>query len=127
MGAPSDHYAFEFNIAQQAAKNWQARRRPRVARVAAIDKGQYTKAESKQRLALRVNRLIGATKAAAARSDASAAKAREALRTGLLGVGDILKEGGVRPEDIDNKMVERVIGETRDFLMVGFFDRGSRA
>src|SRR5262245_17277005 len=119
MGAPSDRYAFELDIAQQAALNWKARSRRRAAKVAAIDKGDYTKAESKQRLALRVNRLINATNAAAARSDAAAAKAQEALRTGLPGMGDVLRRGELRPEDIDNQVVERVIGETRDFLMVG--------
>jgi endonuclease G, mitochondrial len=112
------------DIAQQAALNWKARSRRRAAKVAAIDKGDYTKAESKQRLALRVNRLIKATNAAAARSDVAAAKTQEALRAGLPGMGDVLRRGEFRPEDIDNCVVERVIGETRDFLMIGFLEKG---
>lgn len=124
---PGDKYAFDIEIAQRAAKNWKARQPKRRAKIAAIDKGDYTKAESKQRLAWRVNRLLGATAAAASGTGRAAEQAKEALATGLPGLAEATALPEIRAEDITNGFVERVIGQTRDFLMVGFFDKGTVA
>ena len=51
MGAPGDKPAFDLDIAMHAADNFKARKKQRNAKAKAINEGQYTKAESPQRLA----------------------------------------------------------------------------
>src|SRR5262249_35211306 len=128
MAAPGDRPAFDLNIAISAAENFKARKKQRDAKEKAISEGQYTKAESPDRLAKRVNRLLGevhkSIAAAAVKPDGQVASATEALPEQ---VHDLVRQGPVTAEDVNDALLERVIGATRDFLAIGFFDRGTIA
>lgn len=120
MAAPGDSYAFELAIAVQAGANFKARKKQRELKTKAVEEGQYTKAETNDRLAKRVNRLLDAVKErVAAPGGAVTALPDE--------VHELIKQDPVKPEDVDNVFVERVIGATRDFLAVGFFEKGTIA
>jgi endonuclease G, mitochondrial len=128
MGAPGDQPAFDLTIAQQAAENFKLRKKQRDAKEKAINEGAYTKAESSARLAKRVNHILGALHGtiatAATRPEESLAAAAEALPPE---VHDLIQRGPVGAADVSDAMLERVIGATRDFLAIGFFERGTIA
>src|SRR5215470_13046001 len=126
--APSDTYAFIANIAVEAAERYKARKKLRETKERAIDEGKYTKAESRDRLAKRVNRLLNTVQAvAAAAPKIGEARAEAAMKSLPDEVHELVQRGPVQPEEINDTLVERVIGATRDFLAVGFLERGTTA
>lgn len=142
MGAPGDSPAFDLRIALRAAENFKLRAKQREAKEKAISEGHYTQAESAERLAKRVNRLldkvhgsIAATAAGAARRSAPSfsATATAVTATALSApvlpdvIHMLVQRGPVSPPQITDAMMERVIGATRDFLAIGFFEKGTSA
>lgn len=127
MGAPGgNRYAFDLKLALDAAARWNSRRQQRGSNMEAVETGQYTQAESKTRLAAHVNRLLDAVASGEGLSPI-VQMARESLAKKVMAIGQLAPDAEVAPEDIDNSFVERVIGQTRDFLAVQFFDRGRAA
>jgi esterase/lipase superfamily enzyme len=125
MGAPGDKPAFDLDIAMHAADNFKARKKQRNAKAKAINEGQYTKAESPQRLAKRVNRLVDAMKGRLAVAAVTPeARSAQALPDKVRAV---ITQDEVAPDTVTDAIVERVIGATRDFLAIGFFDKGTMA
>jgi endonuclease G, mitochondrial len=128
MAAPNDEPAFDLAVAMRAAENFKARKKQRDAKEKAINKGEYTKAESPDRLAKRVNRLLGAvhgTLAAAATAPERGLEAAPQVMPNA--VHELIRQGDVGPGDVSDAMLERVIGATRDFLAIGFFEKGTTA
>ena len=103
----------EIEIAREATARWQQREEAREDKLAALARGEYTKADSRTRLAARIKRLDKWIEAAASRGRLPLAVARESVATVTL-----------RPEDVTDELVERKIGETRDFLSIEFFEQG---
>jgi endonuclease G, mitochondrial len=128
MAAPSDKPAFDLAIVARAAQNFELRKKQREAKEKAISEGQYTKAESPIRLANHVNRLLGTLRGriavAAARLEPSPAVAARELPKQI---HDLIQRGPVRPAEVDDALLERVLGATRDFLAIGFFEKGAIA
>lgn len=124
MAAPPIKLHYSPEIAAEAAKRFKSRSDQRRKRMNAAGKGQYTKVESKERLANHVNRLLSEL---AGPPGSDAAPAQEAMRRDDLAFAGLPRAGQVTASDINDQFVERVIGKTRDFLAVQFFDRGANA
>ena len=125
MVAPQDEPAFDLEIATRAAENFKGRKRQRDAKAKAIDEGQYTKAESRERLAKRVKHLMDTVHGKIAAAAAGAEWGLEAAPQAVpREVHELMQEGPVGPEDVTDASFERVIGATRDFLAIGFFEKG---
>lgn len=150
--APSDTFAFDLDLARQAAENFQTRESEREAKAKAIEEGDYAGAEGHERVAKRINYLREAVKQAVAASaresvteavapiaDAAIAEAASSgapigpgLASSIMaslppGLSELVQGGPVMPGEMSNATVERVLGETRNFLAVGFFDKGAAA
>src|SRR5664279_523754 len=123
MGAPGNRGAFDPKVAAQAAQRWKARQRPRQAKMAAVEKGDYTKAESKERLAKHANRLL----AAVANAGNPAGEAGREAFGEKMALDELAPQGAVTAANVSNEMLERIIGKSRDFLAIQFFDKGTTA
>jgi endonuclease G len=122
MAAPGNRYAFDLKIAADAAKRWQSRQQARDRKTAAADNGQYTDADSKAHLAEHLNRLLKAMAATA-----PAGIAAHAAQAESMAIAAAAPSRAITAADISDQMVERVIGNTRDFLAILFFDKGTLA
>ena len=98
-------------IALAAGRRWKNREPERKDKIAALDDGRLTDADTPERLAKRVERLTAWDRAAA--PELPLAERREATRAMPL-----------RPSDITDQLVERQIGQTRDLLSIEFFEQG---
>jgi endonuclease G, mitochondrial len=125
MVAPPAKFNYSADISTGAAKRFKSRAEQRKKKINAADKGQYTKAEPKDRLANHVNRLLGEFTNSS--STTTGSDARALLAEDIPELGDLARHGEVTSADINDRFVERVIGKTRDFLAVQFFDRGAVA
>lgn len=116
MAAPLNVFAFDLQAARQAAAHWRAQTDVRERKISAAREGRYDVAESKDRLAKWVNRRLKQVKES---------------RPGPVALPQFLAELASRPpvdpSEVDNQLVERVIGATRDFLAVAFLDRAVQA
>jgi len=128
MIAPGDVPAFDAEKAVQAAEHFKARKKQRDAKEKAVDNKEYSKAETAKRMASRANRLLniaeGAIGARGFSREVAVAPAVEPVPDKLL---ELMKHGPVTPESVTDAFLERVIGATRDFLAIGFFERGTIA
>ncbi len=117
MASPPNKYAFDLDAMMQAAASWRGREAERERKARALRAGRYDEAESKERLAKWVNRRLRQVRAVL---PADPVAVPEGLRT-------MVSRRAFTPEEIDNDVVERVIGATRDFLAVAFLDRAVSA
>ncbi|MGX1788116.1 DNA/RNA non-specific endonuclease [Bosea sp. NPDC055332] len=106
----------EQKSALEAASRWRERATPRKRQIEAAEKGEYTKADTAERLKRRMERLKALVAARMQRGAAADESAREAISVPALTAADVTDEA-----------VERVIGETRDFLSIEYFERGLQA
>ncbi|MDQ4033051.1 MAG: DNA/RNA non-specific endonuclease [Actinomycetota bacterium] len=116
MVAPPNVFSFDLQAARQAASNWLAQTDVRERKTSAAREGRYDVAESKYRLAKWVNRRLG--------------QVRDSLPDPVAlpeSLAELVSQPPVTPREIDNQLVERVIGATRDFLAVAFLDRAVQA
>jgi endonuclease G len=117
MTAPSNNFFFDLDVITQAGKNWRRRRKERERLRDLLQQRRFAEVEPKRRLAKRANRLL--------------AQVREAVPAGLdavpRGLRELVSRRHIAESEINNSLFERVIGETRDFLSVGFFERGLQA
>ena len=120
MAAPDNRYAFSLKIATDAATRWKSRQQARDRKNAAADNGQYTDADSKVHLAEHLNRLLKAVAATAPAGIVARAAQAESM-----GTAATAPSRAITAADISDQMVERVIGNTRDFLAILFFDKGT--
>lgn len=102
--------------AAEAAGRWENREAARTARQTAIEKGDYLAAESPDRLAQRVNRLMGeARRTAAYRSPPAEALA------------EMMARPVITAAELDDALVKEAIVNASAFLSVEFFERGLAA
>lgn len=106
-------YAFNREIAKAAAGRWRAQREEIDRNLDAARSGKIEDVESKERIAKRINRILGKVRAAP----------EESLPPDI----KRLSRGLVTPVDADGRLLERVIGETMDFLSIAFLARGLAA
>lgn len=116
MAAPPHVFAFDLQAAEQAAQNWLARSDIRKRKASAVQEGRYDAAESTDRLAKWVNRRLGQVRQS--RPDSVALP--ESL-------AELVGQPPVAPHEINNRLVERTIGVTRDYLAVAFLDKAAQA
>jgi len=117
MAAPQNEYAFDLDGAIAATARWAGREEQHARFERAVKEKRYSELDTAKRRALRANRLLGKLRRAAPRAtEAMAAEFPESTAREVA-VGD------VSPETIDDHLLERVIGETRDFLFVEFFEQ----
>lgn len=114
MSAPQNTLAFDEDQALAATERWLQRASVREANERALSEGRFDLVESPERLAKRVNRL----------------RPRFVDQEGYgpdapqpLSIRDTARLE-VSPEEVDNPLVERMIGATRDLLSVEFLDQG---
>jgi endonuclease G len=105
----------EASIVREAAARWRERAPEREAKEEAVGRGEYTKADSPERLAARVRRIDEWIEAAATARGPLDGALRESGRAA---------PAALRPEDVTDALVERKIGESRDLLSVEFFEQG---
>ena len=111
MSAPCNESAFDINAALHAAERWQLTEVERECKQAALRNGRFDAVEPKERLVKRVNRLLDKVKEQAL----SQVTLPETLN-------QLAGRDRVSENEIDNVLVERVIGETRDFLAIEFLE-----
>ena len=104
--------------AEQAGNRWDGRRGIRVAREQALENENYLGADSRARLALRVNHLIQDVRRAS-RDRRPIANPR--LRA-LAERSDPIQAG-----ELDNELIHEAVVGARDFLSVEFLERGLAA
>src|SRR5262245_51856337 len=103
MSAPQTRYAFSIDAARQAGEDYRANGRSREAKLRAVEKRQYDRAEPRDRLAKRANRLLDHVRR-------TSHGRTEGLSPAL---ADLVAAGPLSPEQVDNVTFERIIGETR--------------
>lgn len=117
MAAPRDEYAFDLEAARAAADRWADRADHHRHFEAAVRNKEFTKLDTPERCAARANRLLGHLRRAAPEAaEAVAAEFTEAA-TGDAG------PPAVTAETVTDALLERVIGDTRDFQFVEFLER----
>ena len=117
MAAPANRFAFNIQIMQQAAENYRRRTVEREKKKQLVERKQYDQVDGKSRLTKRVNRLINHLRE-------SAPMAQEALPPDVRAV---VERGSITEDQVNNQLLERIIGATRDFLGVAFFEQGMEA
>jgi endonuclease G len=117
MPTMSERPVLDLAVMRKATANWLATKDERQRKSAAAAAGEYTKADDGARLAAHANRLLRRVRARApADPDALPPVVRNEIA-----------RGGVTAASINDKLFEPIIGETRDFLAIGFFEAGLRA
>jgi endonuclease G len=104
---------FDAEQTRAATARWQARASARDSNDRALEQGKIDAVETRDRLTKRINRLLSQ----GIGQEAVAATPDIAPETSI----------GISEEDVSNDLFERVIGPTRDFLDIGFFDRARAA
>ena len=116
MATLANEFAMDFDVIEQAAARWHKREPSRKQKTQWLKQKRYDAVEPKDRLAKRANRLL--------------AKVRQALPMGVeawsADLRALVERGPIHEDEIDNDLMERVIGETRDFLAVEFLEKGVR-
>lgn len=122
MAAPENNFAFDLDAMTQAAEHWRGRQHTREQQAEHLKHKQYVDAEPKERLAKRANRLIDKVRDTVSQDVLSSAPT--ALSDELM---ELVERGAIQEDEISNALMERVIGETRDFLSVEFLSKAIRA
>ncbi|MFO0915512.1 MAG: DNA/RNA non-specific endonuclease [Pirellulales bacterium] len=117
MSAPANIYSFAPEVALAAASRW-IKREPQHAKFeSAVRQRRYSALDTPERMAKRANRLMGKL----AEKSPTAASALSQDLVGPLGSERAL--GNLTAETVSDQLLERVIGETRDFLFIEFLEQ----
>src|SRR5215475_12257270 len=112
MVTTAERPVLDLDVMRKATANWVANRDERERKTAAAAAGEFTQADDKARLAAHANRLLKQVRARApANPDALPPVVRKEIA-----------RGGVTAATINDKLFEAIIGETRDFLAIGFLE-----
>ncbi|MVT50073.1 hypothetical protein GPL17_06170 [Bradyrhizobium yuanmingense] len=101
--------------AKEAALRWKARKSTRNKRTKAVDQNKLFEADTRSRLALRVNRLINDVRLASRDRRMPDNPALRSL---------VERTTPVVAEDLDADIVQEVVNGARDFLSIEFLERG---
>ena len=104
--------------ARQAAERWDTRRQVREGRTRAVGEERFLEADSRARLALRVNRLIGDVRRTSRDRQAPANPTLRRL---------VERTTPVSAEDLSDDLVKEVVLGARNFLSIEFLERGLHA
>lgn len=115
MAAPSNESSLDLGVIRQAAENYHEQTLERERKLELLRQNRYLDVESKERLAKRVNRLRAKVEEVLPRAG------EEALPAGLR---ELVERGRIEEDEVTDDLVERTIGETRDFLSVAFLEEG---
>jgi endonuclease G len=117
MVAPVNVPSFDLEIAREAGQRFRKLTPKREERLKRMKTEGLSAVESKERIAKRTNRLIDKLRASGIPTGAMPPAVRE-----------LAERGTVQPHEMDDvELMERVIGETRDFLSISFVDRAGSA
>lgn len=117
MSAPANKFAYDIEMIEKAAANWRSRKHTRDKDIRYLKQKRYLEVEPKERLTKRANRILNKFKQALPLKF-------ESLPSDLR---DVINRGQIDEDEINDDLFERVIGETRDFLMVSFLENGFQA
>jgi endonuclease G, mitochondrial len=117
MSAPDNLLAFDLDVARRAARHWDSAAAARKRKLEALRHGRLDEVEPMDRLAKRVNHLVDKVR------DVPFSE-RENLPETLK---QLVNKNRIEEDEIDSPLVERVIGETRDFLSVEFIAQAQNA
>lgn len=116
MAAPASEFSFDLDAARKAAHVWRDNEQSREAKQKQLDRRLFDAVEPKERLAKRANRLL-------AQIQDVIPGGPESLPNGLK---ELVQRGPIEPNEIDNVLFARIVGETRDFLSVSFLGKGTQ-
>lgn len=116
MPAPGNVFAFEIDIARDAARRWESETVSREKKIEARNAGRIDKAESKARIGKRVKYLLDKMQELKGARDAVPASLER-----------MIADAPKLEQEADAVVLERVIGETRDFLAIEFLEGGIEA
>ena len=102
---------------EKAAARWKQRSQARAERQRAVSEGRFLEAESPERLAARVNRLVGGVRR----------KMRDARPPSNRCLSTLVGRPALTADDVDNELVKEAVLESREFLSVEFLERGAAA
>ena len=110
MPAPQNEYAFDVEQAIAASARWATRGEPHARFALAAREKRYSELDTPKRRATRAKRLLG--------------KLRQ---TSPVAADLVEATAGSPVAEHDDALLERVIGQTRDFLFVEFFEQATYA
>lgn len=113
MNAPDNEFAFDFGVMKDAARRWKAEKRSRRKKVDARNEGEIEKADTTKRIGKRIQYLLDKVREAKPAGDPATHRLEIQLRKGEVAI-----------EQGDSVTLERVLGQTRDFLSIEFLDGG---
>ncbi|MBL9021049.1 MAG: DNA/RNA non-specific endonuclease [Myxococcales bacterium] len=103
--------------ARGAMDRWSARTGAREERARLIANGELLQADSPDRLAARLNRLLGEVRR----------KSRDRRPPGNRTLVELINRSAVTQHDLSNELLKEAVLEARDFLSVEFLERGLAA
>ncbi len=112
MSTLEQEFSFDKEVARKALDRWQKTAIERESKLDAAKRQGVAGAESADRLVKRANRLLNMVK-----------KAAPATPVGTKSLGELLDRGATREEVVQPQFLERVIGETKDFLRIEFLEK----
>ena len=121
MPAPRNEYAFDPDVAIAAARRWGTREETHARFERAARRKKYSDLDTPERRAKRANRLLARLRKAAPQA------AEEIASEFTESTARQISRAAVSPATIDDHLLERVIGETRDFLFVEFLEQAVHA
>jgi endonuclease G, mitochondrial len=113
-------FAFDLDQLEQSSQNYYSNLAEQKQKLADIKAGRYSKAEDKERLAKRANHLVEQTRGLLGPQTRDLAAAAVPLSPTIRA---IINRGQVQPDELDDATLERVIGETQDFLSLMFLEK----
>jgi endonuclease G, mitochondrial len=117
MVAPQNEYAFDLSAAIAASQRWAERQQHHARFEEAVRNGRYSELDTPDRLAKRANRLL-------TRFQKVDPQVVELMAEGFEEVlGQEIVAAEVTSKSVSDELLERIIGETRDFLFVEFLDQ----
>lgn len=117
----TDQFHFSLDIATAAADRWNETRAERERAARAEAKHQFDKIDTPERIAKHANRLRGQVLRQVSRMGPEQMQALPG------GVRELIEHEPWQPDQMEPRFVERVLGATRDFLSVEFFDLAAYA
>lgn len=107
--------SYKEEVVQNALDRWKGSSSKRGKIRTALNKKQYDKVESNERMAKRVNRALNVVESRLGE------QVSEFMSPD---VQEVMAAGGISEGEVTNILFERVIGQTRDLLQIDFFSRG---
>ncbi|CAN5906325.1 DNA/RNA non-specific endonuclease [soil metagenome] len=110
-----NEYSMDMDLIKEAAERWKEHEPERIRKKELLKEGKYTEVDTLDRLAKHTNRLLDNVR-----------KVRPHMEEGMPEeLAELADHVPYNSKDINDQVFERVIGLTRDFLNVGFLEKGA--